>query len=87
MKDRISKNFHVPLNSLSAVKMAKSSIATGHMGVADWGVPGVGTRDPSIGYRVHIQEVSSGAKSKCTRSSHNMQRSFPPPPTPQKRGT
>ena len=32
MKNRISKNFHVPLNSLSNVKTAKSSLARGHMG-------------------------------------------------------
>ena len=34
MKSRISKNFHVPLNSLSNVKTAKSSLARGHMGGA-----------------------------------------------------
>ena len=38
MKTRISKNLHVPLNSLSSVKMAKSSSARGHMGGADWGI-------------------------------------------------
>ena len=32
MKNRISKNFHVPLNSLSSVKTANSSLARGHMG-------------------------------------------------------
>ena len=32
MKNRISKNFHVPLNSLSSVKKAKSSLPRGHMG-------------------------------------------------------
>ena len=32
MNNRISKNFHVPLNSLSSVKTAKSSLARGHMG-------------------------------------------------------
>ena len=31
MKSRISKNFHVPLNSLSIVKTAKSSLPRGHM--------------------------------------------------------
>ena len=37
MKNRISKNFHVPLISLSSVKTARSSLARGHMGGADWG--------------------------------------------------
>ena len=32
MKNRILKNFHVPLKSLSSVKMAKSSLPRGHMG-------------------------------------------------------
>ena len=32
MKNRISKNFHVPLNSLPSVKTAKSSLARGHRG-------------------------------------------------------
>ena len=32
MKNRLSKNFHVPLNSLSSVKTAKSSLPRGHMG-------------------------------------------------------
>ena len=32
MKNRISKNFHVPLSSLFGVKTAKSSLARGHMG-------------------------------------------------------
>ena len=51
MKNRISKNFHVPLNSLSGVKMAKSSLPRGHMGGGGGrlGVPGFGTRDPSHG--------------------------------------
>ena len=32
MKTRISKNFHVPLNSLYSVRTAKSSLPRGHMG-------------------------------------------------------
>ena len=32
MNTRISKNFHVPLNNLSSVKTAKSSLPRGHMG-------------------------------------------------------
>ena len=32
MKNRISKNLHVPLNSLSSVKTAKSSLARGQYG-------------------------------------------------------
>ena len=49
MKNPISKNFHVPLNSQSSVKTAKSSLARGHKGGKRLGVPGVGTRDPSHG--------------------------------------
>ena len=49
MKNRISKNFHVPLNSLSSVKTAKSSLARGHMAGGGLGVPGFGTRDPRHG--------------------------------------
>ena len=36
MKNRISKNFPVPLNSLSRVKIAKSSLARGHIGGGGW---------------------------------------------------
>ena len=43
MKKQISKNFHVPLNSLSIVKTAKSSQPRGHTGRGRLGVPGVGT--------------------------------------------
>ena len=39
MKNRTSKSFHMPLNSLSSVKTAKSSLARGHVGGADWGYP------------------------------------------------
>ena len=49
MKNRISKNFHVPLNSLSSVKTAKSSPARGHMGGADWGYLELGPGDPRHG--------------------------------------
>ena len=47
----ISKNFQVPLNSLSNVKMAQSLLAKGHMGGGGGalGVPGLGTRDPTMG--------------------------------------
>ena len=50
MKNRISKNFHVPLNSRSGVKAA---VLTGKGpyggGGGRLGVPGVGTRDPRHG--------------------------------------
>ena len=50
MKTRISKNFHVPLNSLYNVKMAKSSLPRGHMGGGGGlEVPEVGTQDPRHG--------------------------------------
>ena len=37
MKNRIAKNFHMPLNSPSGAKTAKSSPPRCHMGGADWG--------------------------------------------------
>ena len=49
MKNSISKKFHVPLNSLSGVKMAKSPLARGHMGGADWGYLDLGAGTSAIG--------------------------------------
>ena len=50
MKIRISKNFHVPLNSLSSVKTAKSSLARGHIGGGgDWGYLELGPGTPAMG--------------------------------------
>ena len=49
MKNRISKNFRVPLNSLSSVKTAESSLARGHMGGADWGYLELGPATPAMG--------------------------------------
>ena len=54
MKNRISKNFHVPLNSLSSVTTAKSSLAKGHMGWGgggggDWGYLELGPGTPTMG--------------------------------------
>ena len=49
MKHPISKNSHVPLNSLSGVKTAKSSLARGHMGGADWGYLELGPGTPAMG--------------------------------------
>ena len=49
MKNRISKNFHVPLKSLNSVKTAKSSPARGHMGVGDWGYLELGPETPAMG--------------------------------------
>ena len=52
MKNRISKNFYVPLNSLSSVKTA-SPVLTGKGpyggGGGQLGVPRVGTQDPRNG--------------------------------------
>ena len=48
MENRISKNFHVPLNNLSSVKTAKSSLARGHMRGADWGYPELGPGTPAM---------------------------------------
>ena len=53
MKNQTSKNFHVPLNSLSSVKTAVLT-AKGPYGVGRLGVPGVGTRDPRHGLGVSI---------------------------------
>ena len=80
MKNRISKNFHLPLNSLSGVKTAKSSLARGHQGGADWGYLELRPGTPAIGWGVHIQENRfSGPRSKYTHIGHNTQRSFHPP--------
>ena len=52
MKNRISKNFHVPLNSLSSVKTAKSSLPRGQMGGGgggDWGYLELGPGTPAMG--------------------------------------
>ena len=91
MKNRISKNFHMPLNSLSSVKTDKSSLARGHMGAGgDWGLPAVGTRKPRHGLGgPYTRRNSIGPRSKSTHSGHNTQRSFDPPhpPPPPKRGT
>ena len=46
MKNRISKNFQVPLNSLSSAKVLTGK---GPYGGGRLGVPGVGTRDPRHG--------------------------------------
>ena len=80
MKNRISKNFHVPLNSLPSVKMAKSSLARGHMGGwgARLGVPGVGTRDPHHGLG------DPYTRKKFFRTQVQIHTQPPPPP---KRGT
>ena len=45
----ISKNFYVPLNSLSSVKTAKSSLARGHVGGGDWGYLELGPESPAMG--------------------------------------
>ena len=50
MKNPISKYFHVPLNSLSSGKTAKSSLARGHMGGGgDWGYLELGPGTPPMG--------------------------------------
>ena len=51
MKNGISKNFHVPINSLSSVKTAKSSLPRGHMGGGggDRGYLELGPGTPAMG--------------------------------------
>ena len=43
------KNLHVPLNSLSALKTAKSSLARGHIGGGDSGYLELGPGTPAMG--------------------------------------
>ena len=92
MKNRISKNFHVPLNSLSSVKTATSSLPRGHMAGGRLGVPGVGTWDPRHGLGGPF------TRKKFFRNQvqiHTQQPQYvekfldppPPPPPPPKRGT
>ena len=49
MKNRISKNFHVPLNRLSSGNVLTAKGPYGRGGGGRLGVPGVGTRDPRHG--------------------------------------
>ena len=49
MKNRISKNLHVPLNNLSSEKTAKSSLARGHIGGGDRGYLELGPGTPAMG--------------------------------------
>ena len=49
MKNQISKNLHVPLNSLPSVKTAKSLLARGHIGGGDWGYLELGPGTPAMG--------------------------------------
>ena len=49
MKNRISKNFPVPLNSLSGVKTAKFSPARGHIEGGDWEYLELGPGTPAMG--------------------------------------
>ena len=49
MKKRISKNFHVPLNSLSSVKTVKSSLPYGGGGGGNWGYLELGPGTPAMG--------------------------------------
>ena len=74
MKNRISKNFHVPLNSLSSVKTAKSSLARGHMGGGggDWGYLELGPGTPPW--------IRGSIYKKKFFRTHNTQRSFDPLP-------
>ena len=80
MKNGISQNFRVPLNSLSSVKTAKSSLARGHMeGGGRLGVPGVGTLDPRHGLGGPYTRKNSIAFGKSTS-----QRIYPKQHTPKK---
>ena len=87
MKNRISKNFHVPLNSISSAKTAKSSLAIwGHMGGAKWGYLELGPGTPpwvrgSIYKKKVLQDPSPNTHTAATICKEVL---TPPPPT---RGT
>ena len=94
MKNRISKNFHVPLNSLSNVKTAESSLPRGHMGGGGGrlGVPGVGTRYPppwvrgSIYKKKVLHDPGPNTHTAATIRKEVLTPPIPPPPHPSKKG-
>ena len=96
MKNRISKNFHVPLNSPSSVKTVKSSLARGHMG-GGGATGGTWSWDPrpppwvrgSIYKKKVLQDPGPNTHTAATICKEVLTPPTPPNPTPtlQKRGT
>ena len=85
MKNRISNNFHVPLNSLS-VKTAKSSLARGHMGGGggDWGYLELGPGTPPwVRVSIYKQKVLQDPGPN-THTAATIRKAPPQPPTPKK---
>ena len=84
MKNRISKNFHVPQNSLSSVKTAKSSLPRGHMGGADRGYLELGPgTPPSVRGSIYKKKVLQDPGPK-THTAATIRKEFLTPP--QKKG-
>ena len=86
MKKRISKNLHMPLNSLSSVKTAKSSLARGHIGGGDWGYLELGPGTPPwVRGSIYKKKVLQDPGPK-THTAATIHKEVSPPPTPpQKR--
>ena len=87
MKNRISKNFHVPPNSQSSLKTAKASLARGHMEGGDWGYLELGPRTPpwvrgSIYKKTVLQDPGPNTHTAATIRTEVLT-----PPPPKKRGT
>ena len=87
MKNRISKNFHVPLNNLSSVKTAKSSLPRGHMGGANWGYLELGSGTPwvrgSIYKKKVLQDPGPNTHTAATIRKEVLTPPSPPPPPPK----
>ena len=86
MKNRISKNLHVPLNSLSSVKTAKSSLARGHIGGGVTGCNWSWDRGPPQWVRGSIYKKKvlqdPGPNTHTAATIHK--EVLPPPPHPKK---
>ena len=89
MKNRkILKNFHLPLNSQSNVKMAKSSLARGHMGGGGGATGGTWSWDPrpppwdrgSIYKKKVLQDPGPNTNTTATIRKEVLTPPAPPPP-------